>query len=52
MAIKSSTTDVDPTVEKVTYNRTKDANTATGKWLKEIMDKRPWFADMLPNVGI
>jgi D-amino-acid oxidase len=33
------------------YNRKKDANTATGEWLHELVKEDAWFKDAAPNVG-
>lgn len=37
--------------ETVLWNRKQDQHTAITDWFKELIAKRPWFADMVPDVS-
>lgn len=36
----------------VVFNRKKDADTATGKWLAELVSTTPWYKDVVPDFRI
>lgn len=33
------------------YVRSKDSESATGKWFSELLSKEPWFKDIVPEVS-
>ncbi|KAE8146403.1 FAD dependent oxidoreductase [Aspergillus avenaceus] len=35
--------------DSVVYNRKKDQLSTTGKWFSELMQKEPWYKDVVPN---
>ncbi|PYI14393.1 D-amino-acid oxidase [Aspergillus japonicus CBS 114.51] len=35
--------------ETIVYNRTKDQGSATGDWFSELVQKNPWYKDVVPD---
>ncbi|PWY96605.1 D-amino-acid oxidase [Aspergillus sclerotioniger CBS 115572] len=35
--------------ETIVYNRTKDQGSATGEWFSELVQKDPWYMDVVPD---
>ena len=38
--------------ELTQYNRKKDLESSTGKWIAEALSTDPWYKDLVPNVHI
>lgn len=36
--------------DAIVYNRTKDQGSATGDWFSELVQKEPWYKDVVPDV--
>jgi hypothetical protein len=39
-----------PPIATLVFSREKDVNSATGQWFAELVQKDPWYKDVVDNV--
>jgi hypothetical protein len=37
-------------LDAIIYNRKKDQESATGQWFSALVDKNPWYKEVIPDV--